>query len=148
MSEQSHSLSERIIFFHKHGTSARTRFLRFADETVCAFSPLPRLASYVDKGDLVDEPAVAMHPAVLLKEASERLGLPDTAFEREPEYSEWVDVPEGAIRITLVRLTDIDPPFEAAKAIGARFIDLTQARDLPQAELLLLRRAYEVILGG
>jgi hypothetical protein len=74
--------------------------------------------------------------------------MPEGAFEVEGEYRVWVEAPGGAIRVLLVRFTGIDPPFEAAAAIGARFIDLTQARDLPAVELLLLRRAYEVILGG
>lgn len=138
----------RIIFFHKHGTSARTRFLRFADDTVCAFAPLPQRAAIIDQGAIPLPPGIESHPALLLKEGRQRLQMPEGAFELEGEYRVWVDAPGGAIRVLLVRLTDIDPPFEAAAAIGARFIDLTQARDLPAVELLLLRRAYEVILGG
>ncbi len=138
----------RIIFFHKHGTSARTRFLRFADDTVCGFAPLPKLVQLIDKADKLSQPPVETHPAVLLKQGAERLQLPASALELEGEYTMWVDVPGGAIRVLLVRFNDIDPPFAAAEALGARFIDLTEARDLPGVELLLLRRAYEVILGG
>jgi len=138
----------RIILFHKHGTSARTRFLRFADSTVCAFAPLPALAQVIDETVKVLPPAVECHPAMKLKQAAETLQLPAEMFELESEYTMWVDAPGEAIRILLVRLTSIDPPFDAADAIGANFIDLTQARDLPTVELLLLRRAYEVILGG
>jgi len=138
----------RIILFHKHGTSARTRFLRFADDTVCGFAPLPQLAAIIDDADTPPQPQVETHPAMKLKEAAERLQLPAKAFELESDYNMWVDAPGGAIRILLVRFTDIDPPFAAAEAIGAHFIDLTQARDLAAVELLLLRRAYEVVLGG
>jgi len=138
----------RIILFHKHGTSARTRFLRFADDTVCAFAPLPPLAQVIDETVEVPHPQVECHPAMKLKEAAERLQLPLEMFELESEYCMWVDASGGAIRILLVRLTSIDPPFEAAETIGGQFIDLTQARDLPSVELLLLRRAYEVVLGG
>jgi hypothetical protein len=138
----------RIIFFHKHGTSARTRFLRFADDTVCAFAPLPQLAAIIDESAMSQPPGIESHPALMLKEGRQRLQMPERAFEVEGEYRVWVDAPGGAIRVLLVRFTGIDPPFEAAAAIGARFIDLTQARDLPALELLLLRRAYEVILGG
>lgn len=138
----------RIILFHKHGTSARTRFLRFADNTVCGFAPLPQLAAIIDDADTPPQPQVETHPAMKLKEAAERLQLPATALELESEFNMWVDAPGGAIRILLVRLMDIDPPFDAAEALGARFIDLTEARDLPAVELLLLRRAYEVVLGG
>lgn len=138
----------RIILFHKQGTSARTRFLRFADDTVCSFAPLPKLAQVLGGTDTRQQPAVEIHPAVLLKEAAHRLQLPLTAFELEPEYGMWVDAPGGAIRILLAGFTTIDPPFAAAEAVGAGFIDLTEARDLSGVELLLLRRAYEVILGG
>lgn len=138
----------RIIFFHKHGTSARTRFLRFADDTVCAFAPLPQRATIINEDAMPQPPGIESHPALLLKEGRQRLQMPEGAFEVEGEYRVWVDAPGGAIRVLLIRFTDIDPPFEAAAAIGARFIDLTQARDLPAIELLLLRRAYEVILGG
>lgn len=139
---------DRIIFFHKHGTSARTRFLCFAEDTVCGFAPLPQLAQIRD--DIVNPPSpqVETHPAMLLKEAAERLALPPSSLELEPEYNMWVDIPGGPARVLLARFTDIDPPFSNAEALGARFIDLTQARHLPEVELLLLRRAYEVILGG
>jgi hypothetical protein len=148
MANQDSTQLDRIIFFHKHGTSARTRFLRFEDDTVCAFAPLPELSAVFEELDTPPQPAVESHPAMLLKKGAERLSLPGSALELEGEYNMWVDAPGGAIRVLLVRFTDIDPPFEAAEAIGARFIDLTQARDLPGAELLLLRKAYEVILGG
>lgn len=138
----------RIILFHKHGTSARTRFLRLAENSVCGFTPLPTLAQVMDELDTPPNPPVETHPAIKIKEAAEYLQLPLSAFELESEYTMWVDAPGGAIRVLLVRLTDIDPPFDAAEAIGARFIDLTQARDLPAVELLLLRKAYEVVLGG
>jgi hypothetical protein len=140
--------NDRIIFFHKHGTSARTRFLRFAEETVCGFAGLPSLAQVVEEIDTKPQPPVETHPTVLLKEAAERLSVPLASLELESEYCMWVDVPGGPVRVLLAGFTDIDPPFDKAEAIGASFVDLTQARSLPQAELLLLRRAYEVVLGG
>ena len=148
MSEQDLTRQCRIIFFHKHGTSARTRFLRFANDTVCGFAPLPQLAAIIDETGTALQPAIEIHPAVLLKESTQRLQLPTSALELEGEYTMWVEAPGEAIRVLLARFTDIDPPFKAAEAMGARFIDLTQARDLSSVELLLLRKAYEVILGG
>lgn len=138
---------DRIVLFHKHGTSARTRFLCLPDNTVCGFAPLPKLAQIVNITDKPPVFPVESHPAMLLKEAAERLDLPSSALELEPEYGMWVAVPGGLIRILLARFTSIDPPFAAAEATGAHFIDLTEARHLPEVELLLLRRAYEVVLG-
>ena len=137
--------SYRIIFVHKHGTSARTRFLRFSGNTVCGFEPLPKLSQLLDTAS---RSVIATHPAQFLKEAAGRLGLPVKSLEWEPEFNLWVDIPGGPVRILLFRFLEIDPPFAAAEAIGGCFIDLTEARDLPNVELLLLRRAYEVILGG
>jgi hypothetical protein len=135
----------RIIFAHKHGTSARTRFLCFAEGSVCGFSPLPELSQLLDT---TKRPAVATHPASLINQAAMRFRLPAGAIEWEPEFNLWVDIPGGPIRVLLFRFTDIDPPFASAEGIGGRFIDLTEARGLPNVELLLLRRAYEVLLGG
>ena len=148
MNNSEHTQRGRIIFFHKHGTSARTRFLRFTDDTVCGFAPLPQLSAIMEEGYIPKQPAVEAHPATMLQQGAQRLQLDRTVLALETQYNEWVDAPGGAIRILLARFTAIDPPFEAAEALGARFIDLTEARDLPSVELLLLRKAYEVILGG
>lgn len=138
----------RIIFFHKHGTSARTRFLRFAGDTVCGFEPLPKLSQLIESSPSDSATLVDTHPAPVLKQAASQLEMPSGSMEWEPEFNIWVDIPGGPVRVLLFRFVDIDPPFDAAERIGGRFIDLTEARDLPEVELLLLRRAYEVILGG
>jgi hypothetical protein len=148
MTQPQHTHRERIIFFHKHGTSARTRFLRFAEHTICGYAPLPKLSQIMENSSTVPEQVVETHPAVLLKEAAQRLQLPPTAIMLEADYNMWVETPDVPVRILLARFTDIDPPLAAVTTIDARFIDLTEARDLPAVELLLLRKAYEVILGG
>jgi len=110
----------RLILFHKPKTSARTRFLRFAD-TVLACGPLPALA--------------------------ERMALPAGSFEVVDEFSEHLETPDGAVPVLLAAFTSIDPPFAAAEAIGGRFVAITEARGLPPVELDLLRHAYEVLIG-
>jgi len=57
-------------------------------------------------------------------------------------------VPDGCIQVFLARFTTIDPPFAAAATQGAEFVELPQARNLPSTELLLLRKAYELVIGG
>lgn len=131
----------RLILFHKQKTSARTRFLRFAD-TVLAFGPSPasgKLAAEVG--------AVRPHPAAHLQAAEQRLGLPAGSLEAIPEFSYDVKTPEGSVPVLLAAFTSIDPPFAAAEAIGGRFISITEARGLPAVELDLLRAAYEVLIG-
>jgi hypothetical protein len=135
----------RVIFYHKQSTSARTRFLRFHYHAVCAFEPLPKLAMLMDEDETPD---VVLHPAMVIKQAEQQFGLSTGELEAEAEYNACVDVAGGPVNVLLARFTSIDPPFALAEKIDAKFIDLTEARDLTEVELALLRRAYELILGG
>jgi hypothetical protein len=47
----------------------------------------------------------------------------------------------------LASFTTIDPPFDAAAAVGGQFIAITEAMGGMPVEMDLLRRAYEVLLG-
>ena len=131
----------RLVLFHKQKTSARTRFLRFAD-TVLAFEPLPESATLAGATG-----SVRPHPAAHLRAAEERLALPSGSLEAVPDFSVDVDTPEGSMAVLLAGFTSIDPPFAAAESAGGRFIAITEARGLPPVELELLRRAYEVLIG-
>lgn len=136
----------RLIMFHKQRTSARTRFLLLADGTVCGFAPLPRLAELMD-----DDPApgrVARHPGALVHGAETRLDLPAGSLETMGDFHARVDVAGGPVSVFLAGFTTEDPPFSAAETIGARFVELPEARMLPPTDLQLLRLAYEYLLGG
>lgn len=131
----------RLILFHKQKSSARTRFLRFAD-TVLAFGPLPASAT------LSAEPgSVRPHPASHLRAAEERLALPAGSLDVVSDFQFDVKTPDGIVPVLLVSFNSIDPPFAAAEAIGARFAPITEARGLPPVELELLRHAYEILIG-
>ena len=134
----------RVIFFHKQATSARLRFLRFAYHSVCAFEPLPKLAMLMDEEDAA---GVALHPAAIIQQAEQKLGLSCGELKAEGEYRACVDVAGGPVNILLLRFTSIDPPFALAEKIQAAFVDLPEARDLVQVELELLRKAYELLIG-
>lgn len=134
----------RIILFHKQATSARTRFLRFAGGTVCGFEPLPKNAELMEE----EGGRIARHPGATVTAAERRLGLPAGSLEAEGTFRAQVAGRDGPFTIFLAGFTTIDPPFAAASAVGATFIDLTDARTLPPVELALLRRAYELLLGG
>ncbi len=134
----------RVILYHKQSTSARTRFLRYGYDSVCAPNSLPTLSQLVEgQGD-----GTALHPTAVLQALEQQLDLPAGSLKADAEFQHQVEVPGGSIPIILAAFTTMDPPFDAAEQAGARFIDLTQARDLPAIELALLRKAYEVILGG
>ena len=137
-------MAASVILFHKQSTSARTRFLRFADDTVCGFAALPADAVLVDPA----ADTIAQHPAAAIADAARTLGLAAVDIEAEGGFVAEVEADGTRVAVFLGRFTAIDPPFELAATLGARFVDLTQARDLPAVELALLRRAYETVLGG
>jgi len=133
----------RLILYHKHPTSARTRFLRLAHGGVCGLEALPSDAAIADDAGA----RVVGHPAMLLRAAERLLGLDSGRLEGDAGFHCRITAGGGTSDVFLAHFTDIDPPFNAADAIGAGFIDLTQARGLPPVELQLLRRAYEHVLG-
>jgi len=132
----------RLILVHKQGTSARTLFLRFKSGVV-APEPLPALAQVVDEGGAGD---VVVHPAALFAQVAASLGLDAGDIELESDFSADVDTPGGIVPVYLGRMTTIDAPLEAAERVGARFIAITEARDLSPVELELLRRAYTCVM--
>jgi len=74
--------------------------------------------------------------------------MEQAGLEIEGEYHEKVDVADGPLTVYLARFKTIDPPEDMAGKVGGRFISLTEAVGLPAVEMELLRRAYEVIMGG
>lgn len=137
-------LPPRLILFHKQSTSGRTRFLKFATGFV-AFEQIPFLSTLVDERDV--DRTVCPHPAASLRDAERRLGLTDGAIEAETEFYAELDTPQGRIPILLAAFTTIDPPFAAAETLGGRFVPLTELFGSHPAEVDLVRRAYELILG-
>lgn len=134
----------RLLLFHKQGTSARTRFLRFGD-SLLAFAPLPE-GAVLRAEDAAPGTIRPLAPA-LVKTAEEKLGLPAGSLQFEAEFSATLDTLHGELPVLLAGFTTQDPPFAAAEALGGRFIALTEVRGLPAAELDLVRRAYTHILG-
>ena len=134
----------RVILYHKQATSARTRFVKFAEDTIFAFGPVVQLSQIQER----DDDNTRVHPAAVMQHTEALLGLDAGCLKAEPEYQHSIEVPGGNIHVLLANITTIDPPFDAVAKVGASFIDLTQARGLPPIELELLRYAYELILGG
>lgn len=142
--------TSRLIMYHKHATSARTRFLKLAYGGVCAFEPLPDPSQLMDAElmPLQSTKNILQHPAPLVMRAERSLGLAAGSLKAEGEFYAQVDVKGGPLDLYLARFTAIDPPFDAVEKHGAEFIELTQARSLSGTELELLRRVYEFVLGG
>lgn len=137
-------MNYRVILYHKHFTSARTRFLKYHYNSVLAFEPLAKLAQLSAQ----PPPKTMVHPAMALKRVEKHLGMTADSLKPEAEFQHYVEVPGEPVQIILAGITSIDPPFDIAEQVGGEFIDLMQARGLPQVELELLRCAYELVVGG
>ncbi len=139
----------RVIAYHKQATSARTLFLRHADGGVCAPEPLPPLASVLDEDATpAGTSAIALHPASLALALCRYLGMPPDSIEVDAEFAERVDIPGHPLTVYLARFKAMDPPREELAASGAKFCALTELRGRAPAEMELLRRAYQAVLGG
>ncbi|MEW6163811.1 MAG: hypothetical protein AB1642_01980 [Pseudomonadota bacterium] len=134
-------LAPRLLCCHKQGTSARTRFVRWP-HGMLAFAPPPAGATLQKSA-----PAARRHPAAALLDAAHRLGLPDDALRAETEFAATLETSEGEVPVVLACFATQDPPFAAVEKLGGRFIAITEARDVGELELALLRRAYEILIG-
>jgi len=105
---------------------------------------LPALSEIFGEGDGGGD--VVAHPGMLLTQVAASLDLNADAIELESEFAANVDTPSGVVPIFLGRITTMDPPFDAVERVGARFISITEARDLTPVELELLRRAYTCVM--
>lgn len=140
-----HTPDLRFIIYHKQSTSARTLFLRWdATGSVLTPSPLPQLSLLVEDAP---PPLSTIHPATLASRLAETLGLTADFLEVETDYHAQVETPSGLITIYLARFTTIDPPRQWSSAAGGNFCAITELRGGHLAEMMLLRQAYEHVLG-
>lgn len=146
--EPSWAQSARLILYHSQSTSARTLFLRHASGSVITPEPLPFLSTVLDEDEAdPKETVVFLHPAVLIREYCESLGLPTTLLQAEGEFHERVDTPQQTLSVYLARFTCIDPPRALFAEQGGRFCAITELRGGHPAEMALLQRAYQAVMG-
>ena len=139
--------STRLILFHKHPMSARMNFLRFQNGGVCAFKPLPKLAAIIENKspELAD---LMLHPATISHWGEEQLGLKAGTLTTESEFCETVEVPQGEITVYLAGFKGYEIPQEQLTPHNAKFISLMECIGIAPVEMLLLQKAYGVIMGG
>lgn len=137
------ALVPRLLLCHKHRTSARLHFLRFA-HGLLGFSPLPpgmQIVATRSPG------AVVPHPAAWVHEAELTLGLAPHALAAEPDFHAEARSGADTIPILLACFTALDLPQGLAPRLGARWQLITDAKDLSPAERELLRLGYEFMIG-
>lgn len=140
----------RLILFHKHPLSARMHFLywKYSERRggVCAFKPLPTLAAPIDRRSQVDSSdSSVFHPAAIKKWGEQVFD--SVSLHIEPEFCEQVEVPHGKITVYLAGFEGYELPLRSVERYGARFISLMECVGIAPVEMLLLQRAYNVIMG-
>ena len=139
------AMEARLILYHSQSTSARTLFLRHESGSVIAPEPLPPLSTVLDEGEF--NVGIVLHPAALTRHYCEAFGLPPSLLQAEGDFHQQVDTPHHTLSVYLARFTCIDPPRQFFADRGGKFCAITELRGGHPAEMALLQRAYQTIMG-
>jgi hypothetical protein len=134
----------RLLFFHKQRTSARLRFLLFADGVI---APAPLAPDAMLSAAPGAEETVVVHPAVLAAASESFFGLERGDIRIDAAFRLHGQERGEGFSLLLAEFTTIDPPFAAAAAVGGHFVAITEARSLASGEREALRLAYAHVLG-
>jgi hypothetical protein len=146
--ERKSARGARLILYHSQVTSARTLFLRHASGSVIAPEPLPPLSTVLDEEEFTSyDNALFLHPATLIRDYCTSLGLPPSLLQPDGDFHERVGTPQQTLRVYLARFTCTDPPRQFFAERGGSFCAITELRGGHPAEMALLQRAYEAIMG-
>lgn len=135
----------RVIVAHLHPVSARLHFWMVSysgQPSVCLPQPLSPLSTLHD--DAPEPQSALLHPAQMIRPVAELLGLEPRALNVVRAVLGWVESPGEWIPISLLRIEGEHLP----ALTGGRFITLMELLQLPVTERMLLRKAYETLLGG
>ena len=134
----------RLILCHFDTYSSALLFARY-DTSVLAPSPLPEgthVTSAPPESGEIHDPSVALHALASLYELdAAQLSLVDG-------FEQWMNFAEQPIRIHLARFTTFEAPREAIESHGGAFKPISGMRGTDMLELNLLRRAFNLIMGG
>ncbi|MBV1789717.1 hypothetical protein KQ940_16810 [Marinobacterium sp. D7] len=133
----------RVIVAHLHAISARLHFWLVEYDTgpsVCLPTPLAKLSILHDDHEPTN---LVPHPAQMVRAIAELIGLKPEQLSVASATLGWVEQPGEWTPVALLRINgDQLPNLE-----GGRFITLMDLLQLPITERLLLRNAYEALLG-
>ena len=142
MNAKASSLPLRFVIHHIHPTSARLRFLKSAEAHIIFPRPLPTLSDLLDERD--SHNCLAVHPAPFLSQLCETLQMELAKVAIVNEFRQWVDTPQSAIPIYLVKVLT-EQPFTAPE--GCSWIELPDCFGLIEVERLIMRKVYDFLLG-
>jgi hypothetical protein len=136
----------RLLHYHKQRTSARLRFLMFASGLV-APGPLDPTAVLLPGPPWSALGRVIAHPAAVASACAGHFGLSREALCVDAEFRLHGEELGRPFTLLLAEFLTVDPPFDPAARVGGRFVAITEARGLGNAEREALRLAYSHILG-
>ena len=119
-------------------------FARFGT-SVLAPSPLPFAAEPMEPPTRCD---ASTAPAAAWAALSEHYGFDEAKWELVTEFAEWMSVGNAPIRIHLARSRDFEAPHADLHAIGGVFKHISELRGIASGELPLVRRVFNLIMGG
>lgn len=133
----------RVIVAHLHALSARLHFWMMEYDnscSVCLPKPLAALSTLHDDHEPIGP---VIHPAQMIRPIAEQIGLAPDQLSVASASLGWVEQPGEWVPIALLRINGDQLP----SLSGGRFITLMELLQLPVTERLLLRNAYEALLG-
>lgn len=134
----------RVILCHFDSYSTALVFARFGT-SVLAPSVLPEGAAPVAAPADSDD---GHEPAAVLTALSARYGLDASEWETVDGFEEWMSVGDQPIRIHLARATTFEAPRAAIEPFGGVFKPISELRGTAPTELNLVRRVFNLIMGG
>ena len=134
----------RVILAHFDSYSAHVVFARW-DATLLLPGPLPEDA----QGTVAPAERGSAQEGLAVKEAfCVQYGLNPDELTHEESFDEWQQCADGALRVHLLRFTTFEAPAQAIAAHGGVFRSISELRGSARAELMLLRQAFNLYVGG
>lgn len=133
----------RVILSHFDSYSCALNFARSGDTILT-----PPLAASASDAAAVEQPGEEYAPAAVLKAVVEHYGLNADQLKIDKGFEAWLAGESAPIRVHLVRISSPDIPHAAIEPLGAVFKPISQMRGMPQVELNLMRKVFDLTLGG
>lgn len=134
----------RVILCHFDSYSAASLYARYG-ASVLVPSPLPEGASPVSAPAEITEKHA---PEKVAEALAARYGFDPAKLTIAEGFQEWMESPQGPIRIHLAKFTTFEAPRDAIAAMGGLMKPISEMRGTPMIELNLLRRAFDLVMSG
>ncbi len=136
--------SNRLLVCHKHPSSGRLRFVRFATGNICGPEALPKLAVLHAQ----QNSRVLIHPSVALQQLAQELDIDPQRLVFQGDFRLFLEVPhqyapDGLLPILLVAVAGHNLP---ALPEGHSWLEIPDSFSLPWLEREILRAGYRHLM--